>query len=294
MRVLARIGVAAVAVAATVVASAVVPALRAGDPEPAETRPSGGADVAMNQIQFMGAHNAYHREMQGAELAESLKIDPGLPGWAYYSHASIPDLLERQHVRHVELDLLPDPAGGLYTYPLPRQRAGLGPIDDPDMALPGMKVQHVPDVDYTTTCRTFVRCLTQVRTWSTGQPRPRTPHPAARAEADGRPVGAARWGGEPAMGRRPARRHRRRDQVGVHRARPDHGRRHPPARPDARAVGPHPRVAEAFLGARQGAVLLRQRAARAAICCRCTSKGIPTSRAGPRSRRGDQATRTRP
>ena len=166
MRVLARIGVAAVAVAATVVASAVVPALRAGDHGPAETRRSGGADVAMNQIQFMGAHNAYHREMQGAELAESLKIDPGLPGWAYYSHASIPDLLERQHVRHVELDLLPDPAGGLYTYPLPRKRAGLGPIDDPDMALPGMKVQHVPDVDYTTTCRTFVRCLMQVRTWS--------------------------------------------------------------------------------------------------------------------------------
>jgi hypothetical protein len=167
MPALARIGVAAVAVAATVAALSVVPFARGAETSGPEVRPvAGGDDVRMNQIQFMGAHNGYHREMQGAELAEALKIDPGLPGWAYYSHASIPDLLERQNVRHVELDLLPDPDGGLYKFPLPRQRAGLGPIDDPDMAAPGMKVQHVPDVDYTTTCRTFVRCLTQVRTWS--------------------------------------------------------------------------------------------------------------------------------
>ncbi|MEQ4206043.1 phosphatidylinositol-specific phospholipase C1-like protein [Actinopolymorpha sp. B9G3] len=169
MPALARIGVTAVAVAATVAALSVVPFVRGG--EPAELRPSASDDdVRMNQIQFMGAHNGYHREMQGAELAEALKIDPGLPQWSYYSHASIPDLLERQNVRHVELDLLPDPEGGLYEFPLPRQRAGLGPIDDPDMAAPGMKVQHVPDVDYTTTCRTFVRCLTQVRTWSKANP----------------------------------------------------------------------------------------------------------------------------
>ena len=170
MPVLARIGAAAVAVAATIAATAVVPAVRAGAPAPTELRPAAGDDVRMNQIQFMGAHNAYHREMQGAELAESLKIDPGLPGWAYYSHAGIPDLLERQHVRHVELDLLPDPEGGLYRNPLPRQRAGLGPIEDPAMAAPGMKVQHVPDVDYTTTCRAFVGCLGEVRTWSRANP----------------------------------------------------------------------------------------------------------------------------
>ncbi len=166
MPALARIGVAAVAVAATVAAAAALPVLRTGLSAPEVHPAAGGDDVRMNQIQFMGAHNAYHREMQGAELAESLKIDPGLPSWAYYSHASIPDLLERQHVRHVELDLLPDPDGGLYRNPLPRQRAGLGPIDDPAMSEPGMKVLHVPDVDYTTTCRTFARCLTEVRTWS--------------------------------------------------------------------------------------------------------------------------------
>jgi Phosphoinositide phospholipase C, Ca2+-dependent len=170
---IAAVAVAAVAVAATVSVSALLPAVPPGPalpPAPALQPRASSDDVRMNQIQFMGAHNGYHREMQGAEFAEAVKIDPGLPGWASYSHAAIPDLLGRQHVRHVELDLLPDPAGGLYRHPLPRQRAGLGPIDDPDMAAPGMKVQHVPDVDYTTSCRTFVGCLTQVRDWSRANP----------------------------------------------------------------------------------------------------------------------------
>lgn len=127
-------------------------------------------DVRMNEIQFMGAHNGYHREMQGVELKEAIGIDPGYPSWGLYSHASIPDLLGRQNLRHVELDLLPDPDGGLYQHPLARQRAGLGPIEDPDMHQPGMKVLHVADQDYNTTCRTFVRCMEQVRDWSHANP----------------------------------------------------------------------------------------------------------------------------
>jgi hypothetical protein len=153
---LARSGIALASVAATLAAPLAVDAASS----------SSGGDVRMNQIQYMGAHNAYHREMQGAELAESIKIDPGYPTWGFYSHASVPDLLGRQNVRALEFDLLPDPDGGLYANPLARQRAGLGPDPDPDMAAPGMKVLHVADQDYNSTCRTLVRCLEQVRTWS--------------------------------------------------------------------------------------------------------------------------------
>lgn len=155
---LTRFGVVLASVAATVAAPTVVSGI--------DSNADSGADVRMNQIQFLGAHNAYHREMQGVELAESVKIDPGYPSWGFYSHASVPDLLERQNLRALEFDLLPDPDGGLYKNPLARQRAGLGPIDDPDMAAPGMKVLHVADQDYNSTCRTLVRCLEQVRTWS--------------------------------------------------------------------------------------------------------------------------------
>ncbi|MEO3817922.1 phosphatidylinositol-specific phospholipase C1-like protein [Plantactinospora sp. B24E8] len=163
-----RLGaVAAAVVAAAVTASALTGVVQGAGSASAAAK---AGDVRMNELQFMGAHNAYHREMQDAELASSVAMDPTYPTWGFYSHAAIPDLLGAQHMRGLELDLLPDPQGGLYRHPLARKLAGLGPIDDPAMAAPGMKVLHVADIDYNTTCRTFVACLQQVRQWSRANP----------------------------------------------------------------------------------------------------------------------------
>jgi hypothetical protein len=126
--------------------------------------------IRLNQVQFIGAHNAYHRELSDAEK----KVQLGFGSWAadlFYSHASIPQQLDRQRVRGLELDLFPDPNGGLYSYPLIRKLAGKGPLTDPDLAKPGIKVLHIADFDYNTTCTTFIRCLTQVKTWSDQHPR---------------------------------------------------------------------------------------------------------------------------
>ncbi|MFC3499958.1 phosphatidylinositol-specific phospholipase C1-like protein [Micromonospora krabiensis] len=166
-----RLGGIAAAVLATVVATSLLPNAVRTEPGAGSGKPSPGGAVRMNEIQFIGAHNAYHRELQGAELAAMMKVDPTYPEWGFYSHAAIPDLLGRQHVRGLELDLLPDPQGGLYQYPLLRKAAGLGPIDDPEMAQPGMKVMHVADVDFNTTCNTLVACLKQVRQWSQDNPK---------------------------------------------------------------------------------------------------------------------------
>ncbi|MEO3868781.1 phosphatidylinositol-specific phospholipase C1-like protein [Nonomuraea sp. B12E4] len=169
----ARLGAMLAAAFATVVTTAVAPPAVSAQTAPAATPASATAsagNVRMNQIQFMGAHNAYHRELQGAELAQGVKMDPTYPSWGAYSHASIADLLGRQNVRAVELDLLPDPEGGLYRNPLVRKLAGLGPIEDPAMAAPGMKVMHVADLDVNATCRTLVACLQQVRKWSQANP----------------------------------------------------------------------------------------------------------------------------
>lgn len=130
----------------------------------------GGHGVRINQLQQIGAHNAYHREAPDDEKKIQLAQDPGAVG-LFYSHASIPDQLEDQNIRMVELDLFPDPQGGLYTYPLIRKMAGKGPLTDPDLAKPGIKVLHWADFDYDTTCSTFVKCLTQVKTWSDAHPK---------------------------------------------------------------------------------------------------------------------------
>jgi hypothetical protein len=153
-------------VAVTLVLSAAVPS-GAGA--------GGGAvgPVRMNEIQVIGTHNSYHRELSGPERAAHDAVYGGAPiyeAFLAYSHASLPNQLRRQGVRGIELDLFPDPAGGLYAHPLLRQRLAAVPLTDPEWQQAGIKVLHTEDLDYNTTCVRFVSCLRLVRRWSRANP----------------------------------------------------------------------------------------------------------------------------
>lgn len=126
-------------------------------------------ELRINQIQTMATHNSYHRELTDAEKDVQRKTDKNW--WnLQYSHTALPNQFTSQHVRGIELDVLPDPQGGLYTQPLVRRDAGLPALNDPDLAKPGAKVLHWPDHDYGSNCVTLVKCLTQVREWSDAHP----------------------------------------------------------------------------------------------------------------------------
>jgi hypothetical protein len=125
--------------------------------------------LRMNEIQVIGTHNSYHRELSKPERAAHDAIYGGAPiynNFLAYSHASLPNQLGRQGVRGLELDLYPDPAGGLYAGPLLRRRLALGPLTDPEWYRPGTKVIHTADLDYHSTCVRLVTCLRLVRSWS--------------------------------------------------------------------------------------------------------------------------------
>jgi len=126
-------------------------------------------ELRINHIQAIGSHNSYHVEPNAAEKA--LRAGSGLTDETTleYSFAPLGWQLDRQDVRHVELDLWADPAGGLYAAPRLRALAGQGPYAA-EMAQPGIKVLHVQDYDYRTTCLTFVACLQAIRAWSDGHP----------------------------------------------------------------------------------------------------------------------------
>ncbi|KAF2457294.1 acid phosphatase [Lineolata rhizophorae] len=123
----------------------------------------------MNSVQVVGTHNSYHREMSKAEKSvfQQVKEDPTN---YLYSHAALPDQFEYQSVRSLELDVYPDSQGGLYSTPLIRRMAGLSYPGDPSMNQSGVKVFHVADADVRSTCYTLIECLTQVRSWSQGNP----------------------------------------------------------------------------------------------------------------------------
>ena len=160
-------GLASAAIAATGLTTAALPP---GKPVPvADELRTADSGVRINQLQMIGSHNSYHRELSATEQKVQQAQNPGSVD-LWYSHASIPAQLGDQNVRTLELDLFPDPAGGLYTYPLIRKLTGQGQLTDPELAKPGIKVMHIPDFDYNTNCRSFVLCLRQVKTWSDQHP----------------------------------------------------------------------------------------------------------------------------
>jgi len=132
-----------------------------------------GAGLRVNELQVVGTHNSYHREISEREQAAydaAIKTPGDYDAFLAYSHATLPRQFARQNVRGLELDLFGDPQGGLYASPLIRTAVGLGPLVDPAWRAPGIKVQHIADVDYRTTCVQFVTCLRQVRAWSQAHP----------------------------------------------------------------------------------------------------------------------------
>jgi hypothetical protein len=132
------------------------------------------AGVRLNEIQAIGTHNSYKREISEAEQAvyEAAIQAPGdYDRSLAYSHAALRNQFALQGVRGLELDLFGDPGGGLYADPLIRRPLGIGPLADPAWRQPGIKVLHIADLDYETTCVRFVTCLEQVRGWSAANPR---------------------------------------------------------------------------------------------------------------------------
>ena len=98
----------------------------------------GSGALRMNHVQARGTHNSTHRDHNGDAV-------PGVPDWDY-SHRPIPEQLEYQGVRQLELDVH-------YNWAK----------DDFD-------VYHVWFADDRASCDTLTACLGEIRTWSDAHP----------------------------------------------------------------------------------------------------------------------------
>jgi len=141
-------------------------------------KPSGAAGctraavdaLRMNALQTVGSHNSYKAAIAPLEMASLRRINPKAADTLDYGH----DPLTRQlddGARQLEIDFVYDPDGGRYMTPLGRKLTpDTTPYDLSTMARPGMKVIHVPDIDYRVVCQPFVACLQEVRAWSKAHP----------------------------------------------------------------------------------------------------------------------------
>jgi Phosphoinositide phospholipase C, Ca2+-dependent len=128
-------------------------------------------DILMNQVQYLGTHNSYHIKAR-ADLFELLLTSiPTIASTLEYTHVPLPEQFETQGIRQIELDVFHDPDGGLYAnHPVRETFGGDAASGIFDLDEPGLKVLHVQDIDYETTCYTFVRCLQEIKTWSDSHP----------------------------------------------------------------------------------------------------------------------------
>lgn len=125
--------------------------------------------VRINQIQVMGTHNSYKLQIPEPimKLIAERNADAALT--LDYWHRTIAEQLDAG-ARQVELDPVYDPDGAFSDPMGARMLAAQGivvPVSDKAvMGKPGIKVLHQSDIDYRTSCLTFVECLAQVKAWS--------------------------------------------------------------------------------------------------------------------------------
>jgi len=126
--------------------------------------------LGMNDLSAVGTHNSYKLPIPEAELRALIAANPGAIGLDY-SHRPLVEQLDAG-ARQIEIDVLNDPQGGRYAHP--RTALGGGVVADPvfaeAMARPGFKTLHMPDVDFRSSCLTFVACLREISDWSRAHP----------------------------------------------------------------------------------------------------------------------------
>lgn len=128
--------------------------------------------LGFDQIQVVGSHNSYHLRPPEPYFSILAGFLPELGIVWDYEHPPLDEQFSEQRVRQIELDVFADPLGGLYANRLGPVIAGLpGESGVPELDEPGIKVLHVQELDFATTCYTLQACLETVVAWSDAHPR---------------------------------------------------------------------------------------------------------------------------
>jgi hypothetical protein len=142
-------------------------ALCAGD----QTHPQ----LRVNDIQVIGTHNSYKQPLPPDELSAHHERDAKGADSIDYGFPPLSEQLEHG-IRQIELDVYDDPKGRRYLHPPSSLRKGFAeppwpPAQREAMARPGFKVMHLPDIDFRSSCVTWIECLQTMQRWSAAHPR---------------------------------------------------------------------------------------------------------------------------
>jgi hypothetical protein len=128
-------------------------------------------NLKLNDLTTVGTHNSYKQAISPPLMALIRARAPTRADAIDYHHPPLAAQLD-DGARGLELDVAYDPQGGRYAHPVgPKFTGEALPADFASiMDAPGFKVLHIQDIDFRSSCWTFVRCLKIIRTWSDAHP----------------------------------------------------------------------------------------------------------------------------
>lgn len=131
--------------------------------------------LRINEFQVIGSHNSYRLRTHPQILDSLMTIADNLPENPMeldYNHVTLFTQLEQYGIRQFELDIFHDPEGGRFYNQMGLDFIlGQDPASGVDELLePGLKLLHIPDIDYRTHHYTFKGALWQIKSWSDAHP----------------------------------------------------------------------------------------------------------------------------
>lgn len=129
----------------------------------------------LNDIQIIGSHNSYKIAIEPALWQIIYREAPNRARSLQYDHISLSQQLDLG-LRNLELDLLHDPIGGKFSQPVGFnlvREAGASPQPydhNSDLEKPGLKVFHIPDIDFRSHHLLFSKALEELKQWSDQHP----------------------------------------------------------------------------------------------------------------------------
>jgi hypothetical protein len=128
-------------------------------------------NLRMNDLVTVGTHNSYKLAISEPIVALMKRAAPDRWHHLDYSHRPLAEQLD-DGARNLELDVVCDPEGGRFAHPAAMATTGqeVSPEYVAAMSKPGFKVMHIQDLDFRSSCLTFVDGLTEIRDWSAAHP----------------------------------------------------------------------------------------------------------------------------
>ena len=136
--------------------------------------------LRINQLQYLSSHNSYRKHTDTTiftvlnNLLALLPSPNKLPISLIdldYDHIKLYTQLNQYGVRHVELDIYGDKDGGRFYNRGGYEWTNRNPASGiEELKQPGLKVLHIPDIDFETNNYTFISALQELKKWSDDHP----------------------------------------------------------------------------------------------------------------------------